>query len=217
MAFARWIKSLVLIWIASLVVVYPTNGQVSDEVKALKIKDTAKDFEFQPLEGNKKLKLSALAKEGPVVLVVLRGFPGYQCPVCSQQVRDLREHAKQFDELGAKVVLVYPGPADDLKKRAREFLKDDVLPKPLLLVIDPAFKFTNLYGLRWDAEAETAYPSTFVLDRERKVLYRKVSKSHGDRAKAEEVLAVVAAMKFAEKAKDKEIPGSIETLPIQER
>ena len=72
----------------------------SEQTQDAQIGDVAKDFEFQPLEGNKKLKLSALAKDGPVVLVVLRGFPGYQCPVCSQQVRDLREHAKQFAELG---------------------------------------------------------------------------------------------------------------------
>ena len=49
---------------------------------------------------NKKVKLSALAKDGPVVLVVLRGFPGYQCPACSQQVRDFREHAKTLRGAG---------------------------------------------------------------------------------------------------------------------
>jgi thioredoxin-dependent peroxiredoxin len=217
MLLARGIKSASLFGIAALALVQAASAQVSDQIKTLKIGDAAKDFEFQPLEGNKKVKLSALTKDGPVVLVVLRGFPGYQCPACSQQVRDLREHAKQFDELGAKVVLVYPGAGEDLKKRAHEFLKDDELPKPLLLVIDPSYKFTNLYGLRWNAEAETAYPSTFVLDRDRKVMFRKVSKSHGDRAKAEEVLAVVAAMKFAEKAKGREIPGDLQTLPRQER
>ena len=88
-----------------------------------------------------------------------------------------------------------------------------MLPKPLLLVIDPAYKFTNLYGLRWNAEAETAYPSTFVLDPKRKVMFRKVSKSHGDRAKAEEVLEVVAAMKFADTAKGEEIPGDQQVVP----
>jgi len=193
------------------------EAQVDTQIKTLKLGEVAKDFEFQPLDGNKKVKLNALAKDGPVVLVVLRGYPGYQCPICSQQVNDFRKRAKEFAERGAKIVLVYPGPAEDLKKRAREFLKDDVLPKPMMLVIDPAYKFTNLYGLRWNAEAETAYPSTFVLDSQRKVMYRKVSRSHGDRAKAEDVLMVVAAMKYAETAKGKEIPGDIQSLPIQKR
>jgi thioredoxin-dependent peroxiredoxin len=191
--------------------------QLDTQIKTLKLGDVAKDFEFQPLEGKKKVKLSALAKDGPVVLVVLRGFPGYQCPICGQQVNDFRQHAKEFAERGAKIVLVYPGPPEDLKKRAREFLKDDALPKPMMLVIDPAYKFTTLYGLRWNADAETAYPSTFVLDRERKVMFRKVSRSHGDRAEAEDVLMVVSAMKFAEKAKGEEIPGDLPSLPFQKR
>ena len=54
--------------------------------------------------------------------------------------------------------------------------------------LDPDYKFTNAYHLRWDAKAETAYPSTFVIDAERKVQFAKVSKSHGDRASADEVL-----------------------------
>jgi thioredoxin-dependent peroxiredoxin len=207
----------ILIAVLSGVGPAPAAAQVDTQIKTLKLGDVAKDFEFQPLEGNKKVKLSALAKDGPVVLVVLRGFPGYQCPICGQQVNDFRKHAKQFAERGAKIVVVYPGPPEDLKKRARAFLKEDALPKPMMLVVDPAYKFTSLYGLRWDAEAETAYPSTFVLDRERKVMFRKVSKSHGDRAKAEDVLMVVSAMKYAETAKGKEIPGDIQSLPIQKR
>lgn len=63
-----------------------------------------------PLKGEKTAKLSELTKTGPVVLVVLRGYPGYQCPICTRQVADLRRNADEFAKLGAKVVLVYPGP-----------------------------------------------------------------------------------------------------------
>src|SRR5262245_49353604 len=106
MAFVHCIRLTASFGIAIIALAQLAPAQVSDQIKTLKIDDVAKDFEFQPMEGNKKVKLSAIAKDGPVVLVVLRGFPGYQCPICTQQVRDLREHAKQFDELGAKVVLV---------------------------------------------------------------------------------------------------------------
>jgi hypothetical protein len=47
---------------------------------------------------------------------------------------------------------------------------------------------TNLYGLRWDAPHETAYPSIFILDKNGKILFQKISHSHGDRTSAEEVL-----------------------------
>jgi hypothetical protein len=58
--------------------------------------------------------------------------------------------------------------------------------------MDPDYKFTNAYRLRWDAPRETAYPSTFVIDRERKVRFAKVSKTHGGRATASEVLKALA-------------------------
>jgi thioredoxin-dependent peroxiredoxin len=94
-------------------------------------------------------------------------------------------------ELKAHVVLVYPGQAAELKQRAAEFLHGEKLPEPFVLALDPDFKFTLLYGLRWDAPNETAYPSTFVVDGGRKVKFRKVSKTHGDRAEVEDVLAAL--------------------------
>ena len=47
--------------------------------------EKARDFELADLHGNQQ-KLSGLIKNGPVVLLVLRGFPGYQCPICNFQV-----------------------------------------------------------------------------------------------------------------------------------
>jgi hypothetical protein len=56
-------------------------------------------------------------------------------------------------------------------------------------VIDPDYKFTNKYGLRWDEPKETAYPTTFLIDHSETVLFRKISHSHGDRTIAADVLA----------------------------
>jgi peroxiredoxin len=175
--------------------------QVAKLLEVLKLGDTAKDVEFLPVLGEEKVKLSALVKDGPVVLVVLRGFPGYQCPLCFRQVAELRAQAEEFVKLGAKVVLVYPGPgpAADLKRLASEFLQGVELPKPFTLMIDPEYSFTNLYELRWNAPRETSYPSTFVLDTKRAVKFRKISTSHGDRAPTKEVLAALA--KIQEEAK----------------
>jgi magnesium-transporting ATPase (P-type) len=44
-------------------------------------------------------------------------------------------------------------------------------------------------GLRWDAPKETAYPTTFLIDRHDVVFFRKVSRAHGDRTTADDVLA----------------------------
>jgi len=134
-----------------------------------------------------------LAKEratGITVLVVLRGFPGYQCPYCVKQVHDFVEHSADFAAQKAKVLLVYPGPPAALDQHAKEFLaKQADLPSNIKLVIDPDYKMTNQYGLRWDAPHETAYPSTFILDAKGIILFEKISQSHGDRTSADDILA----------------------------
>ena len=82
-------------------------------------------------------------------------------------------NSDRFAAFGVQVLLVYPGPPADLDQRAKEFLaKQNELPANLHLVIDPDYKFTNQYGLRWDAPKETAYPTTFLIDRHDVVFFR---------------------------------------------
>jgi peroxiredoxin len=129
-----------------------------------------------------------------LVLVVLRGFPGYQCPYCQKQVHDFVDHAADFAAKNATVLLVYPGPPADLDQHAKDFLaSQSEMPANIVLVIDPDYKMTNLYGLRWDAPHETAYPSTFILDKEGTILFEKISHSHGDRLSAQDALDHLAA------------------------
>lgn len=138
------------------------------------------------------VSLVSETNKGTTVLVLLRGFPGYQCPYCVRQVHDFIEHAQDFAAKHVQVLLVYPGPPADLDQHAREFLAQQAdLPPNIQLVIDPDYKMTNEYGLRWDAPHETAYPSTFLLDKHRQILFEKISHSHGDRTTAEEVLAQI--------------------------
>lgn len=187
-------RSGLLVGVCTAVAIMGQRAAEAAEAKVLdllKVGSTATDVEFQPLEGKTAVKLSELTAKGPVVLVVLRGWPGYQCPICFRQMGDLRKHAEEFMELGATVVLVYPGPAEALSQHAKDFLKGTELPEPFLYVVDPDYAFTNLYQLRWDEPRETAYPSTFVLDEDRVIRFRKISTSHGDRARAADVVAAV--------------------------
>jgi thioredoxin-dependent peroxiredoxin len=153
----------------------------------------APDFALESVRGV-TVKLSKLVEKNPVVLVVLRGYPGYQCPICSRQVGELLQQQDTIAEHGAHVVLVYPGPGGQLKERAEEFIADRTIPKHFHLVIDPDYTFTEAYGLRWDAPRETAYPSTFVIDRQGIVRFASVSKTHGGRVGAKEVLKALAEL-----------------------
>ena len=124
----------------------------------------APDFTLSTPTG-KAVRMEADLRGHALVLVVLRGYPGYQCPYCVKQVHDFVDHASDFAAKDTKVLLVYPGPPADLNQHAKEFLKKQAeLPANIVLVTDPDYTMTNLYGLRWDAPHETAYPSTFVLE-----------------------------------------------------
>jgi thioredoxin-dependent peroxiredoxin len=148
----------------------------------------APDFTLSTPTG-KAVRMSSEQRGERLVLVVLRGYPGYQCPYCVRQVHDFVDHASDFAAKNTRVLLVYPGPPADLDQHAREFLEKQAdLPADIVLVADPDYKVTNLYGLRWDAPHETAYPSTFVLDKKGFVVFEKVSRSHGDRLSAQDAL-----------------------------
>jgi thioredoxin-dependent peroxiredoxin len=152
--------------------------------------DVAKDFELVGLD-SKAVKLSELNKNGPVVILVLRGWPGYQCPLCTRQVGQFLQSADKIKEAGASVVLIYPGPKDDLDKHAQEFVKGKSFPAHFRFVTDPDYAFTNAYNLRWDAPNETAYPSTFVVDKGGKISFAKISMTHGDRSSVNDVLSAL--------------------------
>ena len=123
-----------------------------------------------------------------MVLIVLRGYPGYQCPVCNAQVGQFLAGARKLAAAKANVVLVYPGEADGLQKHASDFIRGKTLPENVFLTLDPDFKFALSYQLRWNAKNETAYPSTFVVDSDGKIRFAKVSKTHGGRASLDDVL-----------------------------
>lgn len=156
-----------------------------------KVGDEAKEFELTAL-GGKAHKLSALVKDGPVVLVVLRGYPGYQCPLCTRQAADFLGKADDFKKAGARVVFVYPGPSKQLQEKAGEFVKGKDYPDHFQILLDPDYTFTKEYGLRWDEKGETAYPSTLVVGKDRKVTFAKVSTTHGGRVAAADALKAVA-------------------------
>ena len=101
----------------------------------------APDFTLSTPDGH-ALSLYSTTRGGPVVLVVLRGYPGYQCPYCVRQVHDFVESAASFAAAGTDVVLVYPGPPASLDEHAKEFLaKQNPLPRTF---ISSSIPITNL-------------------------------------------------------------------------
>ena len=161
--------------------------QLALQAAPLKVGDKAPDFSLQTLD-NQTIHLNDLTSKSRVVLIVLRGWPGYQCPICTRQVQDYIVEAESFAAMKARVVMVYPGPVDNLKAHANEFVKNKQWPKEYIYLTDPDYKMVNAYGLRWDEPNETAYPATFVLAPQGVVLSAKISHSHGDRTRGSDIL-----------------------------
>jgi peroxiredoxin len=155
--------------------------------------EMAPGFTLSNLDGAPRT-LAEARGTGPLVLVILRGFPGYQCPLCNRQVMEFVKSGPDFMKAGARVMLVYPGPKANAQDKAQEFVTGKNLPRNFELVVDPDYMVTNLYRLRWEAPNETAYPSTFVVDREGRIRWAKVSRTHGGRATAAEVLEALRAL-----------------------
>ena len=152
----------------------------------------APDFALTALDGS-TVRLSEQTAHGPVVLVVLRGWPTYQCPFCTRQFGEFLAHGSDLEATGARVLFVYPGPADGLKDHAQALVADRPLPGNFRILVDPDYRFTQAYGLRWEAPKETAYPSTFVLDARGNVTFARTSRAHGDRVPVADVLTALAA------------------------
>jgi len=166
----------------------PLGGALLALAEIPNVGQQAPAFSLSTPDGQ-SVSLSSFTQKGTVVLIVLRGYPGYQCPYCTKQVHDFVENADKFRAMGAQVLLVCPGPSVDLDQSAREALaKQNPLPGNVHLVTDPDYKFTHQYGLRWDAPRETVYPSTFLIDGKDVVFYCKVSQGHGDRTTALEII-----------------------------
>ncbi len=178
--------------VIAAVVVSFAGGPAEGAEAQPKVGDKAPDFTLKTLD-DQTVRLSDLTSQANVVLVVLRGWPGYQCPICDVQVHDFIGSAAGFAGAGARLVFVYPGPAAELKAHAAEFKtsKGKEWPADFLYVLDPDYTMINAYHLRWDAPRETAYPSTFVLDRKGVIQFAKISHGHGDRSKAAAILAEV--------------------------
>ncbi len=187
----RLLPALVVIVVIAWSAPASLNGQAGAPPA---VGEKARDFTARRLDG-RPVHLAELTKGGPVVMLMLRGWVGYQCPICNRQVGDFLSRAKDFQTAGASIVMVYPGAADLVQGKAEDFVTGKTLPVNFHFLVDPDLKIVNQYNLRWNAPNETAYPSTFVFDTQGVVKFVKISQSHGDRSSAGDILAMLQGMK----------------------
>jgi peroxiredoxin len=195
---ARLRSTIAAVLVLSAAIVLGGTGQamqasMSGATATPAIGQKAPDFSLVAVDGA-TVRLSSEVARGPVVLVVLRGWPGYQCPFCTRQFGEYMTRAADVTATGTHVLFVYPGPADGLKAHAEALLKSSTLPAAYRVLLDPDYTFTLAYGLRWEAPMETAYPSTFVIDKGGTVVFARTSHAHDDRVPVADVLTALAKL-----------------------
>jgi peroxiredoxin len=180
-----------LIWFGCWITMLASGVAIAEDQvapKQLEVGDRAIDFDLPVVGGEEYLTLRDEFKEGPVVVIVLRGYPGYQCPLCSEQVSSIRNRARALASVAHRVILVYPGQGTRLQRQAKQFMGSRSLPDPLVIVRDQEMKMVTEWGLRWDTPRETAYPAAYIIDRNGRVRWLKVSDNHAGRASVAEIV-----------------------------
>ena len=163
-------------------------AEEEEEINRLEVGEKAINFDLQVVGKDDFVELQDEYKQGPVVVVVLRGYPGSQCQLSNQQVGALINRARTLKDKVHRVILVYPGEKEDLLKHAKQFAGSRRIPEPLLLVADPGMKMVQAWGLQWDGPYETAYPATYLIRGNGRVAWRKISDSHAGRSSVDEIL-----------------------------
>ena len=92
------------------------------QAKGPAVGEAAPEFKLPVVGGDEFISLSKAIESGPVVVVVLRGYPGYQCPLCNDQVAALSNRAPALANVTKHVILVYPGEASVLEEHAADFI-----------------------------------------------------------------------------------------------
>jgi peroxiredoxin len=145
---------------------------------------------YTDLQGQ-SVDLAKYRGQRKVVLVVLRGMPqspgGQFCPSCLAQTSSLLAYREKFNERGAEVLLVYPGPTD----RLGEFLQTVRMQTPgepeqaFRVLLDEQCRACERLGIR----ADLAKPSTYILDTKGNPVYAYVGATSTDRPSIKAILA----------------------------
>jgi peroxiredoxin len=157
-----------------------------DQVKSnSQPKPGALDLTFVDREGH-KIDLREFRGKKNLVVVVMRGFPGYLCPYCTAQTARLIENYDKFEQRQAEILVVFPGEKTkipDFVQAAQSTAQNKPLPFPILL--DEDRKVIEQLGIK----GSLAKPSTYILDKKGEIRFAYVGATPTDRPSVKAMLA----------------------------
>ncbi len=126
----------------------------------------------------------------PVVVVVMRGFSGQVCLYCATQTAAISDNLERFTQANAKVVVVYPGPAESISAFVEAVQSLRTEPPPMPLCLDVSLLLVRSLAI----EGNLAKPTSLVLDGTGVVRYAYVGKTIADRPSVDELVEAVERM-----------------------
>ncbi len=168
----------------------------------LKVGDMVKDFTSTDQNGD-RIQLFELLKKGKVVVVFYRG---QWCPICMPHVRKLQNSLEQIKEKGASIVLVTPEKQENIQKtivktnvnipvlydKDYKIMKDfDVQFKPAkaLRIMYNSILRADLKNAQSDDSQTLPVPATFVIDTDKKIIWRHFNRDYKWRSKTKDILS----------------------------
>ncbi|QDS99606.1 peroxiredoxin-like family protein [Adhaeretor mobilis] len=174
------------------------------EKSAKQVGDAAIDAELLGWDG-KRVKLSELWQEGPIVLMWYRG--GW-CPYCNIQLRAMQQSMDKLEHAGARLVVLTP----ELPEKAKETAeandldivalhdKDNTVAQKYGLVfklpeaIIPAYRDRlKLPEYNGNDVMELPLAATYVIDKSGKIIYAFLDADYKKRAEPIDVIKAVEA------------------------
>lgn len=159
--------------------VRPTNAwQVGDHIDDATILDSR----------GKVRTLAEFAQAGWLLIFVYRGC---WCAFCLQRLAKYRDRYAQFRQWGVHMVaLSVDTPADTARMNA-------ILQLPFPLLCDPERTLIRSWGLLNADDFHTAFPATFLVDRNRQLRFTSVDDTYAT-ARVEDVLALCISLRKGE-------------------
>ncbi|NER13826.1 redoxin domain-containing protein [Leptobacterium flavescens] len=185
-----------------------TNELLAKEISrsALGEGDTAPDFRLSNATG-KQVSLSEVLKEKIAVVSFYRG--GW-CPYCNIELKALQSVLPQIKKNGAQLIAISPEQPDkSLSTQEKNELSFEVLSdvnnktaKDFGLVFrmpDELQKLYHEFGLHVDDyngndDYELPMPATYVIDKDRKIIYSFTHEDYTKRAEPSKIIAVLESL-----------------------
>ena len=176
-----------------------------EELQGLEIGVIAPNFEAVNQNGQ-RIHLDSVLKDGPLVVVFYRG---QWCPFCNKQLDAFQDSLALVSAFGAKVVALSPEQPTYLKAmESRLELSYDLLydegyniASDYGLLFDPGVALRNRYNTFLDANLKEAHqddrgflpiPATFIIDRDRRIVWKQFDPNYKSRSSVLEILAVLS-------------------------